>query len=106
MHLEPASSTHSGIRSVSGLQMTTSALVGQCQQCSSGTWVKLLDVFGEHHMHVMPVDTYRLVGWLYLCCAAGVSSKAWAKLLDVFGDLEAAWQDSTRRQQFLSLPIK
>ncbi|KAF6262844.1 hypothetical protein COO60DRAFT_1624856 [Scenedesmus sp. NREL 46B-D3] len=37
---------------------------------------------------------------------AGVSSKAWAKLLDVFGDLEAAWQDSTRRQQFLSLPIK
>jgi hypothetical protein len=35
-----------------------------------------------------------------------VSSKAWAKLLDVFGDLEAAWQDSTRRQQFLSLPIK
>jgi hypothetical protein len=37
---------------------------------------------------------------------AGVTSKAWAKLLDVFGDLEAAWQDSTRRQQFLSLPIK
>ncbi|WIA20494.1 hypothetical protein OEZ86_004475 [Tetradesmus obliquus] len=37
---------------------------------------------------------------------AGVSSKAWAKLLDVFGDLEAAWQDSARWQQFLGLPIK
>jgi hypothetical protein len=41
-----------------------------------------------------------------LLTLAGVSSKAWAKLLDVFGDLEAAWQDSTRRQQFLGLPIK
>eukprot|EP00878_Enallax_costatus_P020721 GHUV01021912.1.p1 GENE.GHUV01021912.1~~GHUV01021912.1.p1 ORF type:complete len:464 (+),score=88.55 GHUV01021912.1:533-1924(+) len=36
----------------------------------------------------------------------GVTAKAWSKLLEMFGDLEVAWQDRSRRQQFLELPYK
>lgn len=57
-------------------------------------------------------DSVTTTIYLMVCCLCvvwvppGVSDKAWHKLLDLFGDLEVAWQDLERRQQFLELPFK